>query len=284
MNTATLAKLLLVPIEQLTKSHRAIANYILAHLDRIPYCTEEDIAGQVGVSAATVSRFWRAVGFDNLKAFKKHLLEQSLATPADKMQRILGQVEGDNAFRKMVPIVIHHLEESVRRLSNEAFEQAVRVIAEGRKLYLHGAGSAAALVELASFRLNRIGIDVEVLARSGHELYEKLVHVEQADVILLFAFVQSSPESRVILEHATECGCRTIVVTDLFISEMVDRSDITLQVDRGDLQGFHSMAPPVVLIDSLAVAITGKLGKQAMQKLESLHQMRKKYAGTIPKR
>ena len=32
--------------------------------------TEQEIADRLGTSIATVSRFWRAVGYDNAKAFK----------------------------------------------------------------------------------------------------------------------------------------------------------------------------------------------------------------------
>ncbi|MDF2926370.1 MAG: hypothetical protein K0R57_5284 [Paenibacillaceae bacterium] len=272
-----------LPSGKLSKSHEAIANFVMGALDSIPYCTEEDIALRVGVSTPTVSRFWRSVGFDNLKAFKKHLQDTRQASPANKMQDILHKVSPDSMVSNMMAMAIDNLETTREMISQEAFYKAVRVLHESRTIYMHGAGTAAALTELLSFRLNRIGLCVQILAKSGHELFEKLVHADSRDAVVLFGFVRTSPEAEVILQQAEAARYRTILITDLFVSDMISRSHIALQVDRGDMNGFHSMVAPIALVDSLAVGVAGLRGEAAIGKLEQLHDMRKEYMGLIPK-
>lgn len=274
--------LVTIPADGLSKSHRAIANYVLANLSRVPYATDEEIAEMTGVSTATVSRFWRAIGFGSLKAFKQHLRERSQATPAGKMRQMLERVDKSNIFADMTTIVIRHLEESARRMSAAAFDEAVRLLDEARAVYVYGAGSSSALAELVAFRLNRLGMTVRRLA-SGHELFEQLVHAGAEDALLLFAFVQSSPEADVLLDYRREAGYAAILITDLFVSEMIDAGPVTLRVDRGDLRGFHTMAAPVALIDSLAVALAARRGKEGMRKLERLHELRRRYAHRLPR-
>lgn len=271
------------PERRLSRSHEAIANFILGALELIPYYTEEDIASRVGVSTPTVSRFWRSIGFDNLKSFKKHLQDTQQASPANKMQDILDKIRPDSIVSQMLSMAMANLEETLRLVSQDAFNQAVRTLHEARCIYMHGAGTAASLTELLGFRLNRIGLNVQTLAKSGHELFERLVHAGPGDAVILFGFVRPSPEAEVILNQAAAVRYKTVLVTDLYVSDMINRSDITLQVDRGDMNGFHSMAAPIALVDSLAVGITALREEAAIAKLEQLHQMRREYMGIIPK-
>ena len=72
-------------------------------------------------------------------------------------------------------------------------------------------------------------------------------------------------------------------MTDLMVSDMIDRSDIVLYAERGELWEFHSMVTPVAIIDSLAVGIAMKHEKEYLERLNQLHRLRKKYASRIPK-
>lgn len=271
-----------IPIEQMSKSQQKIADYIVKHAERIPFYTEEDIALGAGVSISTVSRFWQPVGYANLKAFKKQLQEVQLAPPAVKIQQVLDHANS-NIVAQMFDAAAAHIAETKGRLLADEYDLAVKAMTEAQHIYVHAPGSAACLGQLLQFRLNRIGIIVQLLAESGHALHEKLVHAGPLDVVLSFGFVRKSPELAVILDQAQHARYTTILVTDLLVAEMIDRSDIVLHVDRGEREAFHSLVAPMVLIDSLSISITGERGDDAMQKLQQLHQLRKQYSSILPK-
>lgn len=108
----------------MTKSQQAIANYEAGAIQHIPYCTGDDIAQAISVSTATVSRFWRTIGYPNLKAFKKHLLHNEHATPVRKMKRILSELEHEEAdiVTEMVDIALANIEETGERVERKLFE------------------------------------------------------------------------------------------------------------------------------------------------------------------
>ncbi|MCR2807863.1 MurR/RpiR family transcriptional regulator [Paenibacillus soyae] len=272
-------------LSSLSKSQQAIANYIMGALPHIPYCTDEDIARQAGVSTATVSRFWRAVGYANLKAFKLHLLQNGQATPAKKMKQILRKVDHAEAdiITEIADIAASNVTESGKRLDREQFRLAVEAVHEARKLYLFGGGAAGCAAELLSFRLNRIGVDAVRMAASGSELLETLMHAGEGDVLLLFGFVKRTPELTVLLAHAKEAGCRSVLITDLLVSDMIQECDYCLQIDRGEMDGFHSMTAPIAVAEALAVGVTKRRDGQAMEKLDRLNALRKRYSAQLPK-
>ncbi|MCR8659901.1 MurR/RpiR family transcriptional regulator [Paenibacillus endoradicis] len=272
----------IIPIEQMSKGQKKIADFILKSTERIPFYTEDDIAKKSGVSISTVSRFWEIIGFDNLKAFKKHLQDAQYSTPAIKMKQVLEQTE-QHIVAQMIDSAQSNLAETFQRVNYQAFDQAIITLDQAQHIYVHGHGSATALTELIRFRLNRIGIHVHIMAESGHALLESLVHANENDVVLFFGFVRKSPEATVILEQAQVAHYRTILITDLLISEMINDSDIVIQVDRGERDAFHSLVAPMAIIDSISIALAGLRGNDAMNKLQQLHDIRKQYATLLPK-
>lgn len=71
----------------LSPSQLKIADFIERNPEEMLFMTEQEIADRLGTSIATVSRFWRAVGHENAKAFKLKLRESSDTTPAIKLEK-----------------------------------------------------------------------------------------------------------------------------------------------------------------------------------------------------
>ena len=57
-------------VSKLTASQKRIADYIEKSGEHILYYTETELAKALGVSNATISRFWKSIGYDNFKSFK----------------------------------------------------------------------------------------------------------------------------------------------------------------------------------------------------------------------
>ena len=60
-------------LSQATKTEKAIASYMLANLNGLPFETAATLAEKVGVSEPSVGRFCRAIGYRHFKALKKPL-------------------------------------------------------------------------------------------------------------------------------------------------------------------------------------------------------------------
>ncbi|WP_339162095.1 MurR/RpiR family transcriptional regulator [Siminovitchia sp. FSL H7-0308] len=267
----------------LSKSQQRIADYIQKHLDLIPYMNEKEIAKACNISVATVSRFWKAIGFLNLKEFKQHLKQETAITPASKVEAAVkkhssshGQVIFDHA--------VQCLNETKHHLSERKFQQATAALANAKRIHLYGAGSAQSLVCLFSFRLKRFNGNVFSLPPSGHEIFEAMIHMEKGDVLVIFGFVQASVEINVLLDFAQKQGVCTILMTDLLVSPMLERATYVLYTSRGDAGDFHSMAAPVAMIESMIINVSKKMGNDAFDKLHNLHQIRKDYQNRLPRK
>lgn len=270
-------------LENMTGSQKKIADFITKNPAHIVYLTEKEIAEELKISPATISRFCQAIGFANNKEFKNYLKEKMVTTPANKLEDIINKTEKGELPSEMFRLSADYLNETLRHLNPELFQKAVSALAGAQKIFLFGPGPCESLADLLQFRLNRLSANIEKMAKSGHEIFESLVNVNAGDVIVIFGFVNILREIRVILDFAEKKNCTTILITDLLVSEMIEKSDIVLYTARGELWEFHSMVAPLALVESLIVGVSQKNEKKSLSKLNDLHQLRKDYEAYIPK-
>lgn len=267
-----------------TRGHQRIADYISKNVDDIPFMVEEDLAQACEVSISTVSRFWAEIGVKNLKEFKQRVKEDVILSPTRKLMSAFEKMSEEGGAAASVLASADYLRQTADRLDPESFGEAVRLIGSAGTVYVYGPGSAESLSALLDFRLTRFGLSVRRLNRGGHELFDSLIHLRENDAIVLFGFVAKSPEIEVLLDFAKERGCKTVLVTDLAVSDMLGQADVSLYTARGQLWEFHSMVAAIAVIETLIVAIGKLREREALANGEKLHELRRRYQKLLPKR
>lgn len=267
---------------KLSKSHQKVADYISKQTDGIPYMTEKEIGEATGVSIATVSRFWRAAGFENLREFKAQLKKELAVTPASKVQSAVRK-SSENLTEPVFAQTLDFLKETYKHLDDEQLSIIVDQLTKARRVHIYGSGSSKGLVQLLGFRLRRYGMTVMELAPSGHELYEDLIHMDQSDMMIVFGFVRSSPEIDVLFDYSQEIQMQSLLITDMLVSPLLHLADHVLYTNRGEIADFHSMVAPVALMETLIIMIGRKLQEGGLEKLHQLHHLRKTYQRRLPK-
>ncbi|RDW17056.1 MurR/RpiR family transcriptional regulator [Oceanobacillus arenosus] len=269
--------------ETMTPNQFKMADYIQKNLKHVLLSTEQEISDALQISIASVSRFWRIVGYKNFKEFKTNMRKQLDISPAGKMENIMNHVEGQELEHHNLNVSIDHLQKTIEHFSQAAFNKTVELLTAGKKIYVHSPGPSQGLGELMSYRLLRFGLALHPLNKGGSEILEDLLHMTKDDVIVVFSFVRLLPEAQVILEHAKEVGFKTIIITDQLVSSFANGADAVLFASRGEMWEFHSMVAPTFLIENLIIAIGMKNKEENLQRLEMLSDMRNKYASELPR-
>ncbi len=260
-----------------------IADYVQKNIKAMLYMTETEIAAQLELSNATVSRFWKSIGFENFKDFKNNLKEREVISPANKLKNIMNQVKSNEMQQQMLALSTQHLQETLQIFHQKHFEQAVDTLASSKRIYIYSPGPSEGLAQLINFRLSRFGLSIHYLPKSGHELFESLIHMNKEDAVLIFGFVQLHPETRVILDHIKSIGGKSIVITDRLISDFNTNADIVLYASRGELWEFHSMVAPTFLVENLIIGVGMRQKEKSISKLEKLNELRSKYKNILPR-
>ena len=263
------------PAGELTRAEQKILDYINTNTDAFLFSSIGQLAQQLELSDATVSRFARHVGCRDFKALKSLVLEQSPG-PAVKLTATLSQ--GDHfSPQAWLERQRAYLEKTIQQLSTGEFDRAVEALCSARRVFLHGKNASASLAQLLHFRLRRLGLQVSLLPSGGSELLEGLAQAAENDLVVLFSFSKLSREGHILLEHSHVAGYRTLAFVGRTCLPAEEQADIGLFAYRGTEKEYHSMAAPVALLDALAVAVAEHLGQQGVDSLQALHQLKKAY-------
>ncbi|UQZ32173.1 MurR/RpiR family transcriptional regulator [Paenibacillus sp. PK3_47] len=264
-------------------NQRIIADFIQKNELRALYMTEQEMADELQLSIASVSRFWKAAGYKHAKDFKNRLRFRFESTPSEKMRDAMQRTDGGSLPQKLLDITSHHLHETSRYLSDQLLQSAVDALSAARHIYVYSPGPCAGLAELLAYRMARFGLTIKRMAPSGHELMETLMHAGKKDVVLVFGFVQLLPETEVILDHAREGGYTVILITDRLVFPRSQDADIVLYAGRGEVWEFHSMVGPTYIVENLILGVGLQHKEGSLRKLDKLQQLRARYGGKLPR-
>lgn len=260
-----------------TKSELKIINYIQTNTDRFILMTNEDLAKELSVSEATISRFSKKAGFADFKALRRFVLEDyKKVTPSDKLKKtILGQEK--LSLSSLLMKQIHFLEKTLEKIDEAGLEAVLDAILRADNIYIHGKSSSRATAELLSFRLNRFDLNVKKMAVSGSEIAESLAGISRDDIVIFFASYSFSRESRLILDYSRKVGFKTICFTSMAYLPEEFKPSYTLFAYRGTEDEYHSQAVPIALADAIVVLLAHRLNGRSRDKLNRINALKKRY-------
>ena len=79
--------------DSFSKSDHKLIQYLLRNEEQLQYITSEELSSHTGISPATVSRFWKKIGFQNLKDLKIKQRIQDTASPSTRLASALKRFE-----------------------------------------------------------------------------------------------------------------------------------------------------------------------------------------------
>ena len=131
--------------DELTKSGRAVADYLVHHADEAQYLSISSLARECKVAEATVFRFCRALGFEGYHEMRISLA-QANATGALVNQHV-PEPDADTATlcEHASGLFLTAINGTQNSLSPEAVEQAVDLMRAARQVFCLGQGGSMLL-------------------------------------------------------------------------------------------------------------------------------------------
>ena len=266
--------------ETLSKSEHRIFSYLLEHEQELPVISSDDIARQLGVSTSTISRFWTKIGFKNLKDLKRAVYENQSATPFSRLSGALSQWgEEGVTLDFLMDRMSRYMEKTFRVVTPQMLDQAVQMILEAGQIYMFAPDASRGIGALLQYRLRRLGIRIEVLP-SGSQIYDFMVNLSEADLLILYGYSPILTEARILLQYRARTGCRSILFTDILAGDLLSQANLVLYRFRGEPNDYHFMGVPVILTDLLVTKTIQALGG-GLEKARKLEDIRSQFSGLL---
>jgi len=258
-------------------TNRLIGRYLRENYRQAAFRTSAELAQDMGVSQASVSRFAATLGCSGYGDWVKQLqqvirLELSAADrlwyaahPSDEedgppRDRVL-KGESENLL---------HLEEIV---TSVAFEELARRLAQAREVIIISARAAATLAPYVYYFLSKVRPGVRV-ALPGEAVWDRLP-TESPEQTALFALVFPR-YPRVLLDHLKilhERGFAITGLTDRPHSPLSAYAELALSVPVTSASLFDSYAAPIVILNMLIRRIAKLTPEQSRARLDAIEEL-----------
>ena len=263
-----------------SKGQKRIARYITDSYDKAAFMTANRLGKTVGVSESTVVRFAVDLGFDGYPSMQKAMREMVL-NRLTSVQRI---EVANNRFgdQDVVSMVLHSDMEKLRQtsetVSREEFNLAVNAILQGKRLYILGVRSVAPLANFLGHYLNYMFNNVHIISgSSAGEMFEKIVGINENDVIIAFSFPRYSASTTKGARYCRSAGATVIGITDSKDSPLGQCCDHVLLAKSDMVSLVDSLVAPLSLVNALIVAIAARREKELSQTFANLEKIWDEY-------
>ncbi|ATZ16295.1 RpiR family transcriptional regulator [Entomoplasma freundtii] len=164
-----------------------IANYILLNIDDIKDITITKLGEKTHTSAATITRFCKALGFDGFKNFKFFLIWER-----DSFLKNVRNLPANSNYQDCGLLAALQKNMQTYLTQQESFRKAAQVINMSSKIYIYGMGGNVNLIRIFHNYLTRLNIQAVFLAdRDDQIAYSHFVNAESLNIIVSYKFRDS---------------------------------------------------------------------------------------------
>lgn len=277
-------------LDAYTAAERAIATHILTHYTTLAFETAETLANKSGVSAITVGRFARHLGYRNFKALKNELKDSTgeafpwlIGSDLAEFVDSPGQPsEPDGSGQRE----INSLLEVYRLASTPGWAAVVELLAHSRVVHIAGFQTERGIAMLLANHLQFMRPGVRLVDLTAGNYADVFAQEEDACLVVI-DIRRYSRQSYLIAEQASQHGIPLIVLTDIFC-DWAPR--FTPHVVAVPTQTGMFWSSPVALVCAVNLMVNGVIKQigagveQRLEKLTRLHQTFTGYAGHRPPR
>ncbi len=260
---------------------------LLTHPKDAAHSSITELAEQLHVSPATLTRLSRRLGFESFNQFQE-LFKDSLSTPqtpfySTQVTRLL-EPSSDSTHKDTPPQQayihlkqlaeenIHNIHQFIQLLDKKAFQEAAHTIAQAQKIRIHGKRQYSALAQFLCYGLTLIRPQVSLLDPNHLGIAEGLAQLHPGDVLITASVSPYTREVVLINQQAAERGITLISLTDSPHSPLATTADYSFLISGQSSFYSNSISAYFVFAEGLLNQIALELGHKAIESIKKIEQ------------
>lgn len=262
--------------QKMSKSHKKIADYILAHMDEAVFMTAASLGDVLEISESTVVRFATSLGYNGFPKLQRAMEEcvRGRLSGVSGMGVAYGTRSESEILTSVLSSDIEKIKHTLSNLDVASFDTAVSIILEAETVYIMGLRANEPLAAFLHFYLNMIRGNVRLLnTTSVSETFEQMMHISNKDCFIGISFPRYSMRTLKAMEFANDRNAKVIALTDSAHSPMNLYSSCNLFARSDMVSIVDSLVAPLSVINALVVALCLKCPNTVKENLEMLEEV-----------
>lgn len=268
-------------IPNLTESQKVIANYIVENPQKFALCSVRELEKELKISKSTVVRLAQALGYNGFSELKSVFLQRirNNSGPIYRYKTFLSEPHEKLNFIKLIADEsVNNIHKTLHLIDKVQYKKAVNLLKNANHVYTIGMGISSSLAEIATYLFTRVSINSNFMTHGALKFTEQIINISKDDVIFAFSFPPYSKETIEAARYAQERAIKVISVTDKVTNEIVQYSDVFLQVFVESITISNSIMSALVLLYSIIAQLGDELKYKTLKTIEAIEHVRKEHA------
>jgi RpiR family carbohydrate utilization transcriptional regulator len=249
--------------DSLTRQHKVIARFLLENPSAVLSMGIHEFAEKVGVSRATVFRFCKELGFGGYTD-----LQRSFSALRPVIQPPVRSPQLEWVTKSMYDAIYYTL----HNLDPEAFQRAVDLMKNAKRLYWYGAGESGMMGEIGNHRCWHLGIDSYVF-RETLDVTNFSMLRDQGAVFIFLSVSGEGPYLVKPLEMVKRENLTCIAITSSHFSPLTEAAAVVLRVASPRSKLRNSIIPIKAGFEAIVNALLYETAKERGIPLELTTEM-----------
>ena len=263
-----------------TRAEKSIANYMLAHNERLPFDTAASIAEAAGVSQMTVSRFLRTIGYPDAGAFKAAIraeLDAGQLMVSDRINRIRRVGDDNQRIAENFELETRALLSAYEQRATPQWREAVEAIAAAERVGVSGFQTIRGIASDFASRLSYLRPDVYLADGADGTFAEIIGPGSGKACIVLFEMRRYTRLSLLLARAAARRNLPLVVICDAHCHWAWDFTDIVFPVQTESVLFWDTQTPFVSLCGLLLDDVIARLGDRVSSRVDELRALQDEF-------
>ena len=251
--------------QQLTKSDRMVARRLLTDYPLAGLKTLAELATRSGVSAPSVIRCVKKLGFDSYPEFQIVLHDEVQAlfeNVVDNGQGVSSDIESE--FTRSICRTVQLAQEA------EVSQLATAIASTKSSVLCLGGRVSQALAMVFQAHLLRLRRNVELISTDPVVRAERLIDVGKNDIVVIFDYAQYDPQARSFAQLADERKATVVCFTDFDQSPVAEYAQFVICADNRTMNGVPSLTAAMCAVEIVLDEVRKTIGHRARVRRRNL--------------
>ncbi|QTF58242.1 MurR/RpiR family transcriptional regulator [Stutzerimonas frequens] len=262
--------------ELMSAVEQKLSDVILASPGHLAMQTATELAGSAGVSKATTTRFFRALGYASYEEARREAREsRSGGSPLYMQDRGKTESTADDLVQHHLTQEIANVYQTYQSLDREQLFEVAHAIVSARRVVVIGFRHSQTIAHMFRSNLIQVRGDILLLPSPGDSLGEYLAALGKDDVAICIGLRRRMPQLESAMNAMGEMGVRMLYMADVLAGSPARLATWVIRCHTESTLMFDSNVS-VSAITNLLCSLVGKelTGHTAshLEHAELLHQ------------
>jgi len=284
--TNTVQKRLSDSLATATKAEKAIASYMLANLNGLPFETSATLAQKSGVSEPMVGRFCRSLGYRHFKDLKAELKEDIGDRPwllGDRLREFRARSKREeDALARGLELEIAALVRVYETAHTKEWKRVVKRLATASQVFVAGFQTERGMAHIFANQLQYLRPGVQLVDLAGGNFSDVLLSASaKQSALVMFEARRYSRLALELARAAREAKIPTTLITDGFCDWGHDLVDELFVVPTEFYMFWDSTAQMASLSNLLINSIFHELGSTVEDRMNKVADLYSRFIGYV---